>query len=62
MADLAWDQAGVRQNERNSCFWDRVYVGEGVFSVGDIPGYLGLVMRPVTGWLPVTGPVIWTGQ
>jgi hypothetical protein len=49
LGDLPSGQAGVGQNERNPCFRDRVYVGEGRFFVGELPDYLGLVTRPVTG-------------
>jgi hypothetical protein len=61
VADLPSGQAGVGQNERNPCFGDRVSVGEGAISVGEFLWHPGQVMRPVTGWLPVTGPVNWTG-
>jgi hypothetical protein len=56
MADLPFDQARAGSNERNPCFPEGVYVGEGSVFVGDIPGYLGRVN------LPVTGQVSWMGQ
>jgi hypothetical protein len=40
MADLPFDQGIVGLYERNPCFPEGVYAGEGVFSVGDILAYL----------------------